>query len=85
MLGGLESRLKKETDSVREELGKAIGELGARVEKTEKRLGGLTEEVNSLIDKRLGKSLDTVSPLLDGSHGHLVANCFFCLANCLWP
>ena len=31
MFGGLESRLTKETAAVREELGKAIGDLGARV------------------------------------------------------
>ena len=56
MLGGLESRMKMETDEVKEQLGVAVntlGDLGMRVERAEKRLDGLAEEVNSLVDKKL--------------------------------
>ena len=57
MLGGLEARMKLETDGVKEQLGVAvdtIGDLGTRVEKAERRLEGLADEVNTLVDKRLG-------------------------------
>ena len=56
MFGGLETRMKRETDEVKEQLGVAVntsGDLGLRVERAEKRLDGLAEEVNSLVDKRL--------------------------------
>ena len=56
MLGGLETRMKLETDQVKEQLGVAVntlGDLGTRVEKAEKRLDGLAEEVNLLVDRRL--------------------------------
>ena len=47
--GSLESRLKQETNQVNEQLGVAvdsIGNLGNGMEKTEKRLDGITDEVN---------------------------------------
>ena len=56
MLGGLEARMKMESDQVKEQLGVAVstlGDLGIRVERAEKRLDGLAEEVNSVVDKRL--------------------------------
>ena len=59
MLGGLETRIKHETDQVKEQLGAAVdclGDLGARVDKAEKRLDGLVEEVNMIVDRRLAAS-----------------------------
>ena len=53
MLGGLESRLKLETEDVKNQLGRAIGDLGSRIDKTEKRMDGIIEEVNMIIDKRI--------------------------------
>ena len=56
LLGGMEARIKQETNQMREQLAvavEAVGDLGTRMERAEKRLGGLSEEVNSLVDKRL--------------------------------
>ena len=73
MLGGLESRMKSETDQMRGQLTvavDAIGDLGVRVERTERRLQGLEEEVISIVDKKLasrealpGNTVVTSSPL----------------------
>ena len=57
ILGGMESRLKQETTGVKEQLAQAIGDLGSRVEKTEKRLDEFAEEVNRLVDKRVASTL----------------------------
>ena len=56
-MGGLENRLRQDTDSVRKQLGSAIGELGHRMDAAEKRMEGLSDEVNRLVDKRLGTNL----------------------------
>ena len=56
MFSGLEARIKHETDQVKDQLGVAVstlGELGSRVDRAEKRLDGLVEEVNMIVDKRL--------------------------------
>ena len=56
MLGGLEMRMKLETDQVKEQLGVVVnilGNLGTRIEKAERRLDGLADEVNSILDRRL--------------------------------
>ena len=56
MLGALEARMKHETDQVKEQLGVAvntIGDLGSRVDKAERRLDGIMDEVNMIMDKRL--------------------------------
>ena len=56
MLGGLESRMKLETDGVKEQLGVAVetlGVLGSRVDRAERRLDGLADEVNSLVERKL--------------------------------
>ena len=56
MLRGLETRMKRETDQMKGQLEAAvgaIGDLGTRVEKAEKRLHGLEDEVNSLVEKKL--------------------------------
>ena len=61
MLGGLEARMKKESDQVKEQLGVAVdtlGLLGTRVDRAERRLDGLTDEVNSIIERKLA-SLET--------------------------
>lgn len=65
MLGGMETRLMSETTAVREQLGQAIGDLGSRVERTEKRLDEFTDEVNRIGDMRLEK-LNTLSYLAPG-------------------
>ena len=57
MLGGLEERMKQETDQVKEQLAVAvdsIGDLGTRMGVAEKRLDGLVEEVNYIVD-RIGR------------------------------
>ena len=53
LLGGMESRMKQETTDVKDQLGQAIGDLGSRVERTERRLDDFAEEVNQMVDKRL--------------------------------
>ena len=56
MLGGLESRMKNETDEVKEQLSAAVdtlGDLGSRVDKAERRLEGLADEVNSIVERKL--------------------------------
>ena len=53
MLGGLESRMKQETEAVKDQLGKAIGDLGSRVQRTEMRLDSMMDEVNALVDRKL--------------------------------
>ena len=53
MLGGLESRLKHETEEVKSQLGRAISDLGGRIDKTERRMDWLINEVNTIIDKRM--------------------------------
>ena len=55
MLGGMESRLMKETTDVKEQLGQAIGDLGSRVERAEMRLDNFSEEVHKIIDTRLAE------------------------------
>ena len=55
MLGGLEDRLKRETTDVKEQLSQAIGDLGSRVERTERRLDEFAEEVNKMVDRRMAK------------------------------
>ena len=57
MLGGLGGRLRQETQDVKDQLGRAIGDLGTRVERIEKRLDGLADEVNQLVDKRIAGSM----------------------------
>ena len=60
MFSGLESRMKQESDQVKEQLGLAIGTLGeldCRVERAEKRLDGLVDEVNSIVDQRLANCM----------------------------
>ena len=61
MLGGMEARMKKETEEVKERLGQAIGELGTRVEKTERRLDGFAEEVHSIVDSRVARALEQIT------------------------
>lgn len=56
MLGGMESRLKADTEAVRDQLGRAIDDLGSRVELTERRLDNIAEEVHLIVDKRLAPS-----------------------------
>ena len=53
MLGGLESRLKRETEEVKNQLSRAIGDLGTRVAWTENRMDGLVDDVNQIVDRRL--------------------------------
>ena len=53
MLNGLESRMKREMELVREQLGRSIVDLGSRVEQTEKRLDNLADEVGLIVDKKL--------------------------------
>ena len=56
MFEGLETRMKRETDQMKAQLSMAVdsvGDLGVRMEQTEKRLQGLVEEVNSIVDKKL--------------------------------
>ena len=56
MFGGLESRMKAETDHMKEQLGIAVdtlGALGNRVDKAERRLEGLAEEVNMIVERKL--------------------------------
>ena len=70
MFAGLETRMKRETDDVKEQLGVAvdtIGDLGSRVDRAEKRLDGLVEEVNLIMDKRLA-DLPVNSAARPGSH-----------------
>ena len=55
MLGGLETRLKQETTDVKHQLAQAIGDLGQRLEKAERRLDGFTDEVHKIVDMRLLK------------------------------
>ena len=57
LLGGMEARLKQGTNDVKDQLGQAIGDLGSRVERSEKRLGEFAEEVDRLVDKRLATTL----------------------------
>ena len=66
MLGGLETRMKQETDEVKEQLGLAvdtIGQLGSRVKRAENRLDGLVDEVNSIVDRRLADRSSPGGPL----------------------
>ena len=56
MLGGMEARLKQETATVKDELGGVIGDLGKRVEKNERRLDGLVEEVHRIVDSKIASS-----------------------------
>ena len=65
MLGSMESRLLRETESVKDELGHAIGDLRKRVDCTEKRLGGLADEVHSIVDKRLATAMGRFRPESD--------------------
>ena len=58
MLGGLKDRLRTDTQGVREQLGRAIGDLGGRVDKAEKRMDELVSEVNQIINKRLATNLE---------------------------
>ena len=60
MLGGMESRMKRETEEVKEAFGHALGELGVRLDKTEKRLDGLTEEMNCIVDTRLAQAIGQI-------------------------
>ena len=60
----MESRLKQETTDVKDQLGKAIGDLGSRVERTERRLDDFAEEVNLLVDRRLATTLRGNAPYL---------------------
>ena len=60
MLGDLESRLSKESEEVKRTFGQAIGELGRRVDRTEKRLDGLAEEVHSIVDTRLAEAMGQI-------------------------
>ena len=56
MLGGMEARMKRETDTMKQQLAAAVdavGDLGIRMDKTERRLHGLVDEVNSIVDKKL--------------------------------
>lgn len=73
MLGGLESRMKQDTDQVKEQLGVGVytlGDLGSRVDKAEKRLEGLADKVNSIVDKRLANvPFDTEIPWVQRSEG----------------
>ena len=57
----MEKRLEQGTMEVKNQLGQAIGDLGSRVERTERRLDGIVDEVNCMVDRRLAKSL--------GKHG----------------
>ena len=61
LLGGMESRLKQETTDVKDQLGQAIGDLGSRVEKTERRLDELTDEVHQIIDKKIASTLGALT------------------------
>ena len=61
LLSGMESRMKKETEEVKERLDQAIGDLGARVERTVKRLDGIAEEFHSIVDSRLASVIDQAS------------------------
>ena len=48
--------MKQESDQVKEQLGVAVdtlGDLGHRIDRAEKRLDGLTDDVNLILDKRL--------------------------------
>ena len=58
ILGGMECRLKQETEEVKERLG----DLGGRVEKAERRLEGITDEVHKIVDMKLA-STHRESPL----------------------
>ena len=56
MLGGLEARMKQETNQMKEQLAvavDAVGDLGIRMDRAEKRLGGLSDGVNWLVAKNL--------------------------------
>ena len=56
MLGGMEARMKLESDQMKEQLAvavDAVGALGTRMDKAERRLCGLVDEVNSIVDKRI--------------------------------
>ena len=56
MLGDLEGRMKQESDQVKAQLSVAVdslGVLGTRVDRAEKRLDGLVEEVNLIVEKKL--------------------------------
>ena len=57
LLGEMETRLKRETNDVKDQLGQAIGDLGTRVGRTEKRLDEITDEVHQIIDRRLASSM----------------------------
>ena len=70
MLGGLETRMKRETDAVKQQLNVAvesIGDLGSRVDRAERRLDGLVDEVNLIVDKRMADKAEKISP-----HEHVV-------------
>ena len=45
--------MKHETDQVKEQLGAAVGDLGQRIDKAERRLDGLADEVTQIDDQRL--------------------------------
>ena len=55
LLDGLEGRLKSETTDVKEQLSKEIGDLGDRVERTERRLDRFADEVDHLVEEKLAK------------------------------
>ena len=57
MLGAMEARLTKETESVRDTLGQAIGDLRSRADKTERRLDGLVGEVHAIVEEKLARSV----------------------------
>ena len=75
MLGSMESRITKENESVKVKLGQAIGDLGERMEKTERRMDGLVEEVHSIVDQKLarvvefGKSSSALDPVVSKETG----------------
>ena len=63
LLSGMETRLKQETTDVKDQLGQAIGDLGNRVERTERRLDEVTGEVHRIVDMRLANLSGLTHPV----------------------
>lgn len=61
-VGRTGEQAQEETEEVKLQIDMAVGDLNTRMDKTEKRMDGLAEEVISIVDRRMATNLSGSDP-----------------------